>query len=81
MYDTVNDRELFEEVRDDLRDGVLMMRGIEELGFVVDHDAPEFALYARIDGTTRQAGTISALTLEQLMVELPGVMIDALRSN
>lgn len=81
VYDTVNDRELFEEVRDDLRDGVLMMRGIEELGFVVDHDAPEFALYARIDGTTRQAGTISALSLEQLMVELPGVMIDALRSN
>lgn len=81
VYDTVNDRELFEEVRDDLRDGVLIMRGIEELGFVVEHDAPAFALYARIDGTTRQAGTISALTLEQLMVELPGVMIDALRSN
>ncbi|MDT8341051.1 MAG: hypothetical protein RQ751_06020 [Longimicrobiales bacterium] len=81
VYDTVNERDLFEEVRDDLQDGLLVMRGIEELGFVVDHDQPAFALYARIDGTVHQAGTIRALTIAELMLGLPDAMIDALRIN
>lgn len=81
VYDTVDDQALFEDVRDDLQDGLLVMREIEELGFVVAHEEPAFALYALIDGRTWDAGTISALTLEQLLVDLPGVMIEALRSN
>lgn len=81
VYDTVNERELFEEVRDDLQDGLLVMRGIEELGFVADHDEPAFALYALIDGNEHQAGNIRALTLAELLLELPDVMIEALRIN
>jgi len=81
VYDTVNERELFEQVRDDLEDGLLGMRTIEELGFVFVHDAPGFGLYAVIDGNTYQAGTIEGLTIEELMKELPDVMLEALKIN
>lgn len=81
VYDTVDDRELFEEVRDDLRDGLLVMRGIDELGVVYVHDAPTFGLYARIDGRHYEAGTISGLTMAQLIQELPDIMLSALRVN
>jgi hypothetical protein len=81
VYETVNERDLFEDVRDDLEDGLLIMRGIEELGFVFVHDVPAFGLYTQIDGNVYQAGTISALTLDELLKELPGIMIGALRIN
>lgn len=83
VYETVNERELFEDVRDDLENGLLIMRGIGELGWVVDHrpDIPEFRLYAMIDGSRYDAGTISALSIAEMMAELPGVMIEALRTN
>jgi len=81
VYDTVNERELFEQVRDDLEDGLLGMRTIEELGFVFVHDAPGFGLYAVIDNNTYQAGTIEGLTIEELMKELPDVMLEALKIN
>lgn len=81
VYDTVNERALFEDVRDDLRDGVLIMRGIDELGFVYVHDDPAFRLYSVIDGTTRQVGTIEGLTMGELLAGLPDIMIEALRAN
>jgi hypothetical protein len=79
VYDTVNERELFEDVRDDLRDGLLVMRAIEELGLVFVHDAPGFNLYAQIDGTVYEAGTVSALSIGELTISTE--MTTALRVN
>jgi hypothetical protein len=75
----VNERELFEDVRDDLRDGLLVMRAIEELGLVYVHDAPGFNLYAQIDGTVYEAGTVSALSIGELTISTE--MTTALRVN
>lgn len=81
VYETVNERDLFEEVRDDLENGLLRMAAIDELGFVVVHDDGSFGLYAGIAGQHYELGTISALTIEELMKELPDAMIEALRGN
>ncbi len=81
VYETVNERELFEDVRDDLENGVLRMAAIDEMGFVVVHDEGSFGLYAGIAGEHYELGTISALTIEELMKELPDAMIEALRGN
>lgn len=81
VYETVNERDLFEDVRDDLQDGLLRMAAIDELGFVVVHDDGGFGLYAGIDGTRYEAGTISALTLGELAAGLRDRMIEALRVN
>jgi hypothetical protein len=83
IYDEVPDRQLFEEVRDDLQDGLLVMRDIGALGLTVDHSVlpPEFRLYAEIDGTRREGGPISAMTVAAVLVELSELMIEALKIN
>ncbi|MDX1567094.1 MAG: hypothetical protein R3223_04785 [Longimicrobiales bacterium] len=83
VYQTVNDRELFEGVRDDIQNGVVAMATIEEMGFVVDHEleVPSFDLYAKIHGRTYDLDSISSLTIAELMTELPNAMIEALMVN
>jgi F0F1-type ATP synthase membrane subunit b/b' len=83
IYDQVPDKQLFEQVRDDIHDGLLVIRDIGELGLTVDHAVlpPEFHLYAKIDGTRHEGGTISAMTVAAFLVELPEIMIEALKIN
>jgi hypothetical protein len=81
IYDQVDDKALFEQVRDDIRDGVIQIRGIDELGVVCRHDADpaSFDLYVVIDGRRHEAGSIPALTVSSLLERLPDIMIDALK--
>jgi hypothetical protein len=82
IYDQVDDRELFEDIRDDLHDNVVRIADIEELGFVFRHRAnDDFALYAVIDGSHYDLGNLSALTVGALAAMLPDAMLAALRSN
>lgn len=82
VYDTVNERALFEQVRDDLENGVLKMRPFEEMGFVIPHQGDFRAeLYVRIDGKSYQSGTITALDIEQMVEGLSEAMIEALKTN
>jgi hypothetical protein len=83
IYDQVSDKQLFEEVRDDIQDGLLVMRDIGELGLTVDHSVlpSVFRLYAEIDGTRHEGGPISAMTVAAFLVELPELMIEALKIN
>jgi hypothetical protein len=83
IYDQVPDKQLFEQVRDDIQNGFLVMRDIGELGLTVDHSVlpPEFSLYAEIDGTRHEGGSISAMTVAAFLVELSELMIEALKIN
>ena len=83
ICDDVPDRQLFEDVRDDIQDGLLVMRDIGDLGLTVDHSVlpPVFLLYAEIDGTRHEGGPISAMTVAAFLVDLSELMIGALRIN
>jgi hypothetical protein len=82
IYTRVPSRQIFEEVRDDIRDGRLVMREIEELGVVVPHRGrPTFNLYAVIGGRRYEAGAIEALTVAELAAKVTEPMIAALRTN
>jgi hypothetical protein len=83
IYDRIPDREIFEQVRDDIQDGLLVMEDIGELGFVLPHAAGQraFNLYAVIGGKRYEAGSVEALTVEALTAKLTGIMIAALRAN
>jgi hypothetical protein len=82
IYDQVPDRQLFEQVRDDIQNGLLIMEEIGELGFVFPHSGtPAFNLYAVIDGKRYELGTISAMTVAELAAGLPAAMLEALKSN
>jgi hypothetical protein len=80
IYEQVDDRQLFEQVREHLEDGLLAMRAMEELGFESPRNAAphRFDLFVRIDGVRYDLGTLGALTLAELLRELPGAMIEAL---
>lgn len=82
IYDQVDDRQLFEDVRDDLQDNVVRIMAIDELGFIVRNRAgSEFALYAVIGGSRHELGSLGALTVGELAAKLPDAMLTALRSN
>ena len=83
VYDQIPSRAIFEQVRDDLVNGLLVMEEIGELGFVLPHAAGEraFNLYAVIRGKRYEAGAIEALTVAGLSAKLTGIMIAALRVN
>ncbi|MGH7620007.1 MAG: hypothetical protein ACREPM_22565 [Gemmatimonadaceae bacterium] len=83
IYDQVDDKALFEQVRDDITNGVLVMRGISQLGFVFPHGqaAGAYHLYAVIDGVRYEAGTLSAMTVDAFAALLPSVMIQALKAD
>lgn len=73
---------IFEQVRDDITDGLLVMEDIGELGLVIPHGTPlTFKLYAVIGATRYEVGSIQALTVAALAARLPEIMIEALRSN
>jgi hypothetical protein len=82
IYDRIPDKLIFEQVRDDLRNGVLQMARIDELGVVVPHAGQRtFNLYSVIAGRRYEVGPVQALTVGALAERLSGVMITALRAN
>jgi hypothetical protein len=82
IYNLIPERLIFEQVRDDIKDGLLVMEDIGELGLVIPHQGERtFSLYAVIGGTRYEVGAIEALTIEALAARLPEAMIKALRAN
>jgi hypothetical protein len=74
---------IFEQVRDDIQNGLLVMEDIGELGFVLPHAAGQraFNLYAVIGGKRYEVGSIESLTVTALAAKLTDVMIAALMAN
>jgi hypothetical protein len=54
IYDQIPSREVFERVRDDIRDGVVMIPAITEIGYTQPHLSPEIAIFAMIGGTRHE---------------------------
>jgi hypothetical protein len=81
IYDRIPDRQIFEQVRDDMKNGVIQMAAISELGLVFAHNSNTFSVYAVIGGQRHELGAIDALSVAELAAALPAVMIRVLRSN
>jgi hypothetical protein len=82
IYDQIPSKEIFEQVRDDVQDGLVVMEDIGELGFVLPHSGPAtFNAYAVINGKRYEVGSIDALTVAGLAAKCTEAMITALRTN
>lgn len=81
IYDRVPDRAIFEQVRDDVQNGVLVMARIQQLGFVHTNATKTFSVYAIIGGQRYEFGSIDAFSVAALAKALPAAMIKALRAN
>jgi hypothetical protein len=81
IYDQVPNREIFEDLRDDLKNGVIVMADITDLGFVYGHATKTYAVYAVIGGKRHALGKVDAFSVSALAVAMCDAMIDALRNN
>jgi hypothetical protein len=83
VYDQVPDRELFEQVRDDLEDGLVVVRELGTVGFVYPHAAGRraFNAFAVIDGRRYEAGPVSNMAVATWANLLWEVVLDSLRIN
>jgi hypothetical protein len=82
VYDLIPDRLIFEQVRDNVQNGVLVMKPVSQLGFVLPHTPPvTFNAYVVISGTRYEVGSIRALTIAELVAKLLDPMILALRAD
>jgi hypothetical protein len=82
IYDEVDDKALFEGVRDDIQDGLVVIAEIGQLGFTYPHFGDgAFHAFAVIGGKRSDLGTIRGVTVAGYTTVLRDVMIDALTSN
>jgi hypothetical protein len=81
IYDQIPDRQIFEQVRDDVQNGVIRMVNISELGMVYAHAPKTVGVYAVIGGKRYELGSVNAFSVAALAAALPNAMIDALKSN
>lgn len=83
IYDEVPDRQLFEQVRDDIRDGVIVIRDIGALGFVFPHaeGLRAFNGLVLIDGRRYETEPLTSMTVEAWAEVLWERMVDALKVN
>lgn len=81
IYDAVPDREIFEQIRDDIQNGVIVMAPIEQLGFTYGHTSKSLSVFAVIGGQRKELGSIDAFSVAALAAALPEAMITVLRSN
>lgn len=81
IYDQVPNRAIFEEVRDDIQNGVIVMADISDLGFVYGHATKTYAVFAVIGGKRYGVGQVDAFSVSTLAGALRDAMIDALRNN
>lgn len=80
IYDQIPDKQIFEQVKDNIQDGLVVIREIGELGFVYPHAAGEGAYhaFAVIDGTRHEVGTLRAMEVDAFAALLFDVMLGAL---
>jgi hypothetical protein len=81
IYNEVHDRAIFEQIRDDIENGVVKIAKIDELGFVYRHASKALEVYTVIAGKRYALGTFDPFSVTALAAALPDVMISALRGN
>ena len=78
IYDRIPDREIFERVRDDIRNGVVAIPSITEIGYVQPHLSPDIALFATIGGTRHDVGAADLFDLAEMSATLAAKVVSIL---
>jgi len=79
IYDSIPDKEIFERVKGDIENGVVMIPDLEEFGFVYGHGGrPTFAIFAIIAGERHDLGEVDVFSVPAMTAELASVMVDVL---
>jgi hypothetical protein len=79
IYDNIPDKEIFERVKDDIENGVVIIPDLDEFGFVYGHGGtPTFEIFAIIGGERHELGEVDVFSVPAMTAELASVMVDVL---
>ena len=78
IYDRIPHREIFERVRDDIRNGVVAIPSITEIGYVQPHLSPDIALFATIGGVRHDLGAANLFDLAEMSATLAAKVVSIL---
>jgi hypothetical protein len=79
IYDAIPDKEIFERVKDDIQNGLVVIPGIGELGFVFRHDGSKtLDVYAIIAGERNELGSVDVFSIDDMAAALADMMVDVL---
>jgi hypothetical protein len=81
IYDAIPDKEIFERVKDDIENGVIVIDDVGEIGFVYGHDSQVFNAYAVIGEDRHELGEVDLFSVIDISAAIVGVIVDELVAN
>ncbi len=63
IYDAIPDKQIFERVKDDIQNGLIVIDDIGEIGFVYGNDDQTFRVYAIIGGERHELGEVDLFSV------------------
>ncbi|MDH4037719.1 MAG: hypothetical protein OEX18_08775 [Candidatus Krumholzibacteria bacterium] len=81
IYDTVPDKEIFEQVKDDIENGVIMIDDLGEIGFVYGHDSKVFNVYAVVGEDRFDLGAVDLFSVVDITAAVTSAIVDGLVSG
>ena len=78
IYDSIPAKEIFERVRDDIRNGVVQIPTMTELGYVQPHLSPDITIFAIIDGTRHEIDNANLFDLAAMSAAAAKKMVELL---
>ncbi len=81
IYDAIPEREIFEQVKDDIENGVVVIDDLGEIGFVYGHDDHVFRAYALVGNDRHELGEVDLFSVVDLVEAVTSAIVDDLVSG
>jgi hypothetical protein len=78
IYDAIPDRQIFERVRDDIENGVIVIDDVAEIGFVYGHADQTFRAYAVIGEDRHELGEVDLFSVVAISAAITKALVDDL---
>lgn len=81
IYDAIPEREIFEQVKDDIENGIVVIDDLGEVGFVYGHDDQVFRAYALVGDDRHELGDVDLFSVVDLVEAVTSAIVDDLVSG
>jgi hypothetical protein len=81
IYDAIPDKAIFERVKDDIENGVIVIDDLGEIGFVYGHDDHVFRAYALVGDDRHELGEVDLFSVVDLVEAVTSAIVDDLVSG
>jgi hypothetical protein len=81
IYDNIPDKAIFEKVKDDIENGLIVIDDLGEIGFVYGHDDQTFRAYALVGDVRHELGEVDLFSVVDLIEAVTSAIVDDLVSG